>query len=234
MAIYVSIATIPGREESLSNALLSLALQTVRPKHVYVCVCEKYDRVPGKVDLDKVFTPMLRRCAKLYNLEISVVFSPDFGSCTKALGSQAYISDGFVLLMDDDVYYKPHIIEEFFKVADTPGAYSFHVQVENDRINVRSGKGVDGFMIHSTYLRGLREHYDRLIADEPMWKFQDDLLISLHLWEQKITIKDLRPFAGYCAYVMVASVDENNQMHIDCDYNYIYEKLAASYKRLYN
>lgn len=231
--IYVSISTIPGREHSLSNTLISLALQNTRPTHVYICICETYTRFPGRVELDKIFTPIVRRYTSLYKLSVSVVISPDYGSCTKAIGSQAHIpDDAFVLLMDDDAYYKPHIISEFFKIADEHHAYSFDVEEIPGFPGVLSGKGIDGFMIHTSHLRGLKSHYERLVADEPSWNFQDDLLISLYLRSKGVPIIDMRPWIGYCSYIVTEDVHTNQQMHIECNYEDIYSKIRASYGRL--
>lgn len=232
-SIYISIATIPGREISLSHTLVSLILQTKHPKQVFICVCEKYSRFTETVNVEHIYTPLVRRYIELYNLNVSVIYTKDCGSCTKLLGSLSHIpEDAYILLMDDDSYYKPNIVEDFYKYANAHpngGACSYDVETVLDLV---SGKGVDGFMIYAKHLQEFKSHYARFILDEPVWNFQDDLLISTYLHIKKIPIDSLKNIPNYISYVFTLDTHSGKQMHLEHDYKAIYTRLRSSLNRL--
>jgi hypothetical protein len=186
--IFVGIASIPGREESLLETLDSILKNTILPDKIYITITKKYKNY-GVYN-----TSCLEKYKENKLIEI-IMLDEDLGPCSKLLGPltkiESYEGSRFILLLDDDHIYKDYMIETFHQeiIDDENICCSYYVYTVK---GVPIGQGADGFLIKLGLIKHFKEYYNFLMDNTDLWFYQDDLLISSFLHNKNIKIKNLR------------------------------------------
>lgn len=207
--IYLSLATIPGREKSLKNVILSLINQTIKPNKIFLNKCKFYKRITKKYN-----KTLLK---KITYGPVKINECSDYGPITKLFGFldniKNYGENDYVILVDDDLFYKKFLVEEFSKMIkkDNKSCFSFCVDKIN---NINCGKGADGFCLKIKYLKKIKEFYQILIKDNPLWFYHDDYIISCYLHTLGVSLVDMRNHSKYKISYDLSPHFRNNALHL--------------------
>lgn len=175
--IIVSMTTIPERINIIHKTLDSLQNQTFKPDIIYIHI--------GKELKNKDYpTNELNRLKDIINNYSNVrlnIIEKDLGPITKVIPVLPFINDNdYLILADDDVSYKPNMIEYLVKSDQIAVGYAGRKNLEF--ITGKSYTGtVDfletyaGVLYRNNILQGLDEYYKE-VAD--LCKFQDDIVIG--------------------------------------------------------
>jgi len=121
----------------------------------------------------------------------------DYGPGTKILGLLNSnillnnIKNLYIILIDDDLIYKPYMIEYFdnnIKLNNIEVA-SYWVYDNN---NIKIGQGSDGFLIKSDKLNNFVNYYN-IIKDYDYINYHDDYYISYYFKLINISIEYIKP-----------------------------------------
>ena len=118
---------------------------------------------------------------KYPSLHINII-EKDFGPGTKLLGLlnsgfMEYKDDTYIILMDDDLIYKPYMIEYFDNyIKSNPNIEVASYFVYNHD-SIQIGQGADGFFIKQNILSHFLQYYN-VIKDEDYINYHDDFYIS--------------------------------------------------------
>lgn len=176
--IVCSLTTIPQRYELLPKTIESLQAQTVQPSVIYIHVAPETMK-KSRQDIDK-----LKSIVSRYPNVVVNVIETDLGPITKVIPVLPLIQDDDkVVLVDDDVVYKPDMIEGLKKSGGPAVGYAGR-KAGLDYINcqgIKSPTQVDfietfaGAMYDGKVLRGLPE-YNSTLGE--LCSMQDDIKIG--------------------------------------------------------
>jgi len=169
----ISLTSIPPRFSTINKTINSLNNQTKRADKIFLNIPYNYERYLNQnFDITKI--------NNTYN-NLEITRCEDFGPGTKLLGSLDKIFKyDYVILVDDDHIYNKEMLNFFYEkgLKDLDKAYSFCVyNIEDCKI----GKGADGFMINTKFLKNILNFYLKNIKDNPKLFFNDDLWISIFI-----------------------------------------------------
>mgnify|MGYP001198043250 CR=1 FL=1 len=192
--LYISLSSIPGREKYLIDTLKSLVNQKVKPKMIFINLCNKYKRFNGETYSYKYINKFKKFFKDNRNL-IKIVYVDDYGPITKLFGCLQHVRKNsniqYITVLDDDLIYSDLMIEQIIDNIKKDSFKSYSYCVDNiDGINV--GKGADSFSIKLNSLDKIREYYDIIIKDNELWFYHDDFIISSYLYLKNINIENLR------------------------------------------
>ena len=149
----VSLTTIPSRINYIENTIKSLFEQTLKPTKIVLNIPKKYNfRFDSSIDEN-----IIKEISKKYNNILFINYiDKDYGPGTKLLGLiksnllKEYINNTYrtyIILFDDDIFYKPYMIEYFDKYNKISFDYNVHVAsfAAYNHKNITIGQGVDGF-----------------------------------------------------------------------------------------
>jgi hypothetical protein len=194
----VSLTTIPSKFDYLHNTIDSIINQTILPKKIIVNIPKIYNfRMNStEIPVEKLYI-FTNNYAK-HNVFINLIDN-DYGPGTKLLGllnsnilsGDNYKENTYILLIDDDLIYKPYMIEyfdDYIKTNPNIEAASYCVY----KYNVKLGHGADGFFIKMNNLIKFTQYYD-LIKDHDYVNYHDDYYISYYLYLLGIDIRHIIP-----------------------------------------
>lgn len=220
--LYVSLTTIPSRLPSVWKTIDSLLAQTVKPTQIVVNIPREYTlrflREPVNEDLVQLLVDK-------YATNPTVVIhrtDRDNGPGTKVIGflvwkqcqepeSPVHDKNSYVVLVDDDVVYKPWFLGGFLPHLSTCMAASYSVnsypvkRVDGTTYTFSTGHGVDGFLIQLPCLYPFIHYYNFLISSRVI-NVMDDLYISFFLMLQNIPIQSVGTENGELVYDIHTSV----------------------------
>jgi len=94
-------------------------------------------------------------------------------------GFMDYKDDTYIILMDDDLIYKPYMIEYFDNyIKSNPNIEVASYFVYNHD-SIQIGQGADGFFIKQNILSHFLQYYN-VIKDEDYINYHDDFYISYY------------------------------------------------------
>jgi len=176
----VSLTTIPSRFDTLYLTIDSIIEQTVKPDKIIINIPKIYGFRFNNTSIPLVkINEFIEKYSK-YNIIVNII-DRDYGPGTKLLGllnSDLIKQDEFIILLDDDVIYKPYLIEYFnnyIQLNKSVEVASYYVYDSHIRI----GQGVDGFFIKSNILKMFSEYYN-IIKDYDYINYHDDYYISYY------------------------------------------------------
>ena len=184
--IVVTMTTIPERitKKTILKTLDSLFEQTILPDIIYI-------NVPIKtLNNEEYPLDMLKNMTKKYeNIVINVV-EKDLGPITKIIPTLSFIEPSdYVFLVDDDVKYKPYMIEQLINTNENAVGYAGRSRMDFKDSSFFSGP-VDfletfaGVMYRGELLIGLDEYANNLGTT---CQKQDDIVIGKFLHTKQIT-----------------------------------------------
>jgi hypothetical protein len=197
--IVCSLTTIPQRYELLPTTIDSLQAQTVQPSTIYIHVAPKTMKGEPQ-DVEK-----LKRIVSRYPNVVVNVIEKDLGPITKVIPVLPLIrDDDKVVLVDDDVKYKPDMIEGLKKSGGPAVGYAGRrANLEFITcLGVKSLTDVDfietfaGAMYDGKVLRGLPE-YNSTLGD--LCSMQDDIKIGNFLKLGGVP-RVVIPFKSFCEH----------------------------------
>ena len=187
----VSLTTMPSKFDNLHLTIDSILCQTVLPNKIIINIPKKYNfrMNNSEISLDKI-NEFIDKYSK-FNVYINLI-DKDYGPGTKLLGllNSSIIdthndSNTYIILVDDDVIYKPFMIEHFDNniKSNNIEVASFYVYdldtikmgIGNEIIQI--GQGVDGFLIKLSALDKFLTYYN-LIQEQDYINYHDDFYIS--------------------------------------------------------
>jgi hypothetical protein len=136
-----------------------------------------------------------------FNVVINFL-NKDYGPGTRLLGflnsENNYILNydlqkTFLVLLDDDVIYKPYTIEYFnnYVIKNINISEIFSYDVYNYK-NIQIGQSVDGFFIKLNILDKFLDYYN-VIKDQDYVNYQDDMYMSYYFYLINKSIKHILP-----------------------------------------
>ena len=193
----VSLTTIPSRFPLIGNTIDSLLHQNVVPKRIILNIPRTYNlRFTSSISESD-----LQAFSDKYKDTVSIHFvDVDSGPGTKLLGLRDIIGEfsenAYIILVDDDVVYKPFMIEGYCqKIKEerilSASYYVYTVLEPCSGAEIPMGQGVDGFLIHIGVLGKFWDYFD-LVKDEDFILYHDDMYISYYLYLRGISIYYLR------------------------------------------
>jgi len=187
----VSLTTIPSKFDNLHLTIDSILRQSILPKKIVINIPKIYNfrMNNSEISLDKI-NEFIDKYSK-FNVYINLI-DKDYGPGTKLLGllNSSMIdthndSNTYIILVDDDVIYKPFMIEHFDNniKSNNIEVASFYVYdldtikmgIGNEIIQI--GQGVDGFLIKLSALDKFLTYYN-LIQEQDYINYHDDFYIS--------------------------------------------------------
>jgi hypothetical protein len=195
--VYIlSLTTIPSKINNLYITMDSLICQTRMPDKIILNIPRKYSfRMNNtEIPIDKL-THFMEKYQQ-YNCVINMI-DTDYGPGTKLLGLfendiiDMTDKNTYIILVDDDIIYKPYMIETFdteirANNIDVASFYGYNVS------HIRIAQGVDGFLMKSTKLLYFLDYYE-IIKHCDYVNYHDDFYISFyfHILDQEINIPTL-------------------------------------------
>lgn len=193
--IYMSLSSIPGREKYLLDTLESLVNQKLKPKKIFLNLCENYERF-NKEKYSFKYINKRKKFFKNNSSLININYCKDYGPITKLFGCLSKINKckdmiQYIVIVDDDLIYRNNMLDNIVKKIknDSGKCYSFCVD-EID--NIKVGKGADSFSLNINFLDDIKLYYDIILKDNNLWFYHDDFIISSYLYLKNIDICDLR------------------------------------------
>lgn len=181
--LFVGLTTLPSRIGKLRPTVDSLLSQTLLPDRIFVCVPPRSIREGSDYALPGwLASPPAR---------VQVVRCPhDYGPATKLLGCLPHVpADACLIVVDDDMRYRPFLVERLYRaqVGRPDASFSFFVE----RIGrLRFGQGADGFSFWTPNLTGI-EAFAAVALQSRHLFVADDFWVSLFLQSRRIPIVSL-------------------------------------------
>jgi len=208
MLIFISLTVIPSRLATLWKCLKSLENQTVQADKIFLNVPIAYKRFTEVISNEQLMP--------FKSNTIQIVRCEDYGPGTKLMGSlpQMLNEKGLVILVDDDVQYKPYLIERLKETYEkTQKSCSFYVYgytlkegwLKRRRTTFKIGQGVDGFAMHTDMLSGLPAYFNEIKENQDLF-YHDDVWISYYLYLNGVDIINANS-EGKCIYDIVSDPD---------------------------
>jgi hypothetical protein len=146
-----------------------------------------------------------------YNIHINYM-DTDFGPGTKLIGLfhtnlinfyDDFLNDKFIIILDDDLYYKSHMIQYFNRVLKKNPNLNFasYKTYKLDQITI--AEGCSCFFIKPSILSNFMQYYND-IKDYDYINYHDDVYISYFLHLKKIPIYYLKPHYNHRIYVLTS------------------------------
>lgn len=182
----ITLTTIPTKFDNLYMTIDSIISQTLLPNKIIINIPKIYNfrMNNSQIPKDKI-DEFMNKYSK-YNIYINEL-NEDYGPGTKLLGllnseitNNFDIYNTYIVLVDDDVIYKPYFLEHFNKYIQN--SYNIEIAsycVYNRGFNI--GQGVDGFFIKLNTLDKFLQYYD-IIKEEDYIKYHDDVYISYYFY----------------------------------------------------
>jgi hypothetical protein len=225
MNIYVSLTTIPFRVKKLYITLNSIIRQSVKPTKIFLNIPRKYARFPDETISEEDIEKLQAQYQDM--LQINRI-DVDYGPGTKLVGAIPHINfedDGLLILVDDDVIYKPYMIKGFIEQYDinleNTRCYSYYTyDIDMGYSSLTIGQGVDGFAIPFKCLRKFNNYISRfnfyqLTTDCELWYIflHDDLWISYFLYLNNYNIQNINETLN-TVYLMLDKYSDNANLSL--------------------
>jgi hypothetical protein len=199
----VSLTTIPSKFQHLHHTMDSLIQQTLPPSKIVINLPKQYHfRLKGEIS-DEDVAAFLKPYAAF---PCVVNRTEDFGPGTKLLGvlksnllEGMDPSDTYLVLVDDDLIYKPQMLEwldQAVKNKTEVGSfwvYPFH--------ELRVGQGADAFLMRLSLMDSFLDYYDRIKAQDYV-NYHDDFYISFYFQRMKKQIEHVKTPSDCSIYEM--------------------------------
>lgn len=191
MHLVVSLTTIPSKFSEIYHTIDSLLCQSVLPNCIVLHIPRKYSfRLQGEITEKQIVdfeTKYLGSSVPIYVNRIE----NDSGPGTKLLGlfesglSATLPEDAYILIVDDDLIYKPCMIEYI------------HRQISHNRnilvgsfdcysiSTFRIGQGANGYLMKWNLMTDFLKYYS-LIKDKDYVQYQDDIYISFYFYLKNV------------------------------------------------
>lgn len=219
----LSLTTIPSRINYIESTIKSLVEQTLKPEKIVLNVPKKYNfRFNSPIQdlhIEKILNKYIDKLIINY-------IDDDYGPGTKLLGLikskiiKLDSKDTYIVLVDDDLIYKPYMLEYFD---------NYNKQQYDNKLTTASffcynshgvtiGQGADGLFIKSELLNKFEDYYD-IINKFDYIHYHDDYYISYYFNLKQIPIKYIVPPYNSLIYIKEISSDMNALASIKNKYN---------------
>ena len=182
--LWVSLSTLPSRIGLLRPTLDSLLAQTRVPDRIFLAL-PNWSR---REDCAYVLPEWLGE----YSDKLTIVRDiADEGPSTKLLGCLGQIEGrGCLVVVDDDMKYKPYFLDMLYKrqIAEPKSSFSFYTYRYGP---VMVGQGADGFSFHTDHLVGVRAYADKALRCSALL-CMDDLWFSAFLMTKGVPVVSLQ------------------------------------------
>jgi len=233
----VSLTTIPSRFDNLHLTIDSLLEQTLPPLLIIINIPTTYHvRFTANIHPEKIKN--FREKYTSTNVIINLI-PHDYGPGSKLLGlfhllsPNVFTPDTYIILVDDDMIYKSHMIEYFdiYMKPRPPIELASYYVYSDGRINI--GQGADGFFIRQELLKNFTKYY-YLIKDKDYVSYHDDYYISYYFYLINKTIHFIHP-PQTLIYTFTPNANSNALVDIKGKYqrynldNHVYDILNRMY-----
>jgi hypothetical protein len=197
---FVSMTTLPSRIDRIRPTIESVLHGSHVPDKVLIAIppfSQREQRVYVLPAFLEEFGPSVEvvRCGQ------------DWGPGTKLLGSlDALPEKSYLVIVDDDVIYKPSFLSGIIAAQSADHAASFSYYVYRTG-GLWVGQGVDGFSFWKPNLAGITDFARAHIADTP-YRLHDDLWISYYLATKGVQVKRVSSPNGSLVYEL--NIDERS------------------------
>jgi hypothetical protein len=188
--VIVGMTTLPSRIGLIRPAIDSLLANTRVPDRIVLTVPRNPLRGGGTLQIPE-FLDLPNYAERV----VVNVIEEDFGPGSKLLGCLAQITEpSVVILADDDMDYRPFLIEQLAarQAAEHRKSFSFYAYRFS---GLTVGQGADGFSMWSDNLPGVERFYADHVRGRRL-AFHDDLWISYFLLSRGVAIESLQHLLG--------------------------------------
>ena len=196
MNYIVSLTTVPSKFDNLYITMDSIINQTILPSKIIINIPKIYNFRFDNLEIPMIkINNFINKYSK-YNIFINLL-NEDFGPGTKLLGllksdiisnMNVSVSDTYIILLDDDLIYKPYMIEYFNNYIKTNQG----VDVASYFMTQGFGQGADGFFMKLDTLNNFVKYYD-IIKNHDYINYQDDYYISYYFYLLNKRIHNINP-----------------------------------------
>lgn len=182
----VSLSTIPSKFDTIHFSIDSLINQTLKPKKIIINIPKTYSfRFNSTSIPDEKISKFIEKYSQ-YNVFINFIDN-DYGPGTKLLGLfnniisiDESIENTYVVILDDDLSYKPDMLEYFNNYIDDKdiSVASYDVYRYND---IDIGQGSDGIFMKVSTLTKFIQYYNE-IKDMEYINYHDDMYIAYYFF----------------------------------------------------
>jgi len=217
----VSLTTIPTKFDTIHATIDSLLNQTLMPKKIVLNIPKIYN---FRLNDNTIDSSKLCQFIEKYGDRIVInQINNDYGPGTKLLGlfSTDLISEDentFIVLVDDDVKYKPYMIEYFDKCVQNNNMIEVASYCVFPCNNITIGQGVDGYFIKQNLLNKFQEYYTMIKAHDYV-NYHDDLYISYYFGILKKEIHYIIPPYNSGIYELTPSIEIDALKNIEGKYS---------------
>ena len=184
LPLYVALTTLPSRIHHLRPTLESLRAQSRVPDKVMLCLPRWSLREARQYERPE----WLSSYAPMHEV---VECEEDWGPGTKLLGCLDRLTRPTCLvLVDDDMSYKPFFLENLWKsqIEDRRSSFSYWTYPAGPFV---VGQGADGFSFFSPNLDGLQAFARKALQCSHL-RLVDDLWISVFLKTRGVAVRSIR------------------------------------------
>ena len=193
----ISLTTIPSKFDNLYLTIDSIINQTITPNKIIINIPKIYSfrMNNSKIDINKI-NDFMSKYSK--NNCIINFLDEDYGPGTKLLGllnsniiKSFDKSNTYIILVDDDLIYKPYMIETCDKEIKSKNIEvgSFYVS-EHKKIKI--GQGADCYLMKLNKLNKFLDYFN-VIRENDYVKYHDDYYISFYFYLLNMNIHYIRP-----------------------------------------
>jgi len=207
--VFVGLTTLPSRIAKLGSTIESLLAQTLPPEAIFISLPRRSVRENCSYYLPEWLEPAPRGVHVLRP-------ERDYGPATKLLGCLPRIGrDACLIVVDDDMHYKPFLVERLYEaqIGRRDTSFSFFVR-ETGHFAV--GQGADGLSFWTPNLTGIDAFAAAVLQSRHLF-VEDDLWISLFLQDRGIALVSLQHTLPEGELVYAATHRDNQLSDLPAD-----------------
>lgn len=211
--VFITLTTTPSRlySDDIINVLNSLILQTIRPKKIFLIICDNYIR-NFSITQSKIIETTRINYIKDNMPLIEIIKTKDYGPATKLLGllehnqkNNFLIETDQIIVVDDDMIYSNNLVMSHVKCYQL---YNCDICAVNEKSMIKNWTpytfnnydifyednyigflyGWLSFSITFRATQNLMNFYINLIEKYPDVIYDDDLIFTLYMYQNKLYV----------------------------------------------
>jgi len=204
----ISLTTIPSKFENIHFCINSLLKQNIQVEKIIIHIPKVYNFRFDNLSIPQEQINKFLQIYSKYNVYINLL-DTDYGPGTKLLGLyhtnlikfDDSLLNTYILIVDDDLIYKPHMIKFFDKKASVNTNIQF-ASYQSYKLHEKYtiAQACSCFFIKPISLNNFLDYYNE-IKHMDYVNYHDDVYISYYFQVKNIPLFHLKPFRNHLIYV---------------------------------